>query len=98
MAGKSKVYLCRGKHCGRSAAEVDALAALLDGVARVERVDCQKICKPPVVGTVVGGELQWFARVDTEKSRRRLLQLLHGKRLRKALAKRRVERRRGKLR
>ena len=98
MAKKSKVYLCRGKHCGRCAGDVDALAALIGDSAKVEWVECQKICKPPVVGTRVDGELEWFARVGTEKSRRRLLQLLHGKRLRKALAKRRVERRRGKLR
>ena len=94
----AKIYICRGKNCTRQARNWDALDEVLDGVAEIEIVDCQKICRPPVVGTEVDGRLEWFAEVDTAKSRRRLVELLAGRRLRKALKKRRVKKRRDQLR
>lgn len=61
-------------------------------------VDCQKICDGPVVGIPVGGRLEWFAEVDSKKSRLGLVTLLDTGELLRPLAKRRVEKRSGRLR
>ena len=90
------VYVCSA--CARVTRELDALTEALADVAEVRRVKCQKVCDGPVVGTQVAGTLEWFRRVDTQKARRRLVQLLETGEMRNALVKRRVRDRRGKLR
>jgi len=89
--------MCTGKSCRKC--EVDqskALEAL--GDAPVKEVRCQKVCKGPVFGVEVDGQIEWFRRVDGNKSRVGLRLLAESGPLVKALAKRRVEKRRGQLR
>lgn len=69
----------------------------MSGVSMVE-VGCQKICDGPVVGLSVDGRLQWFACVDSDKSRQALVTLIADGKLEKPLKKRRVSKRAGKLR
>jgi (2Fe-2S) ferredoxin len=70
----------------------------VEALAEVETVKCQKICKGPVVGLEVGGELEWFRKMDSDKARRRLVKLLTTGEMKKALQKRRVGSRSGKKR
>ncbi len=92
-----RVLVCHGKNCRRRIKSWEPLERAIDGVD-VEIVECQKICRPPVVGTEVDGNLEWFAALDSAKSLQRLRQLLDGGRLRKALKKRLIKKRSGKLR
>lgn len=61
-------------------------------------MECQKICDGPVVGTKVEGHLEWFARVDSPKSREALKVLVNEGILGKPLENRRKSKRSGKLR
>lgn len=93
-----RVYVCTGKRCRKRAkARTAALAALGPGVSVVE-VGCQKICEGPVVGTKVDGRLEWFERVDSDKSRSALARLVEGAELKKPLLKRHVPKRSGRIR
>ena len=95
---KKKLYVCYGSDCTESRGALRRLEASLEGVADIKPVKCQKICRGPVVGVQVSGTLEWFRRVDTEKARRRLVTLLETGKVKKALAKRRIGARSGKLR
>lgn len=94
-----RVYLCGERGCG-SRSERRELEAALAGAAEVVTVSCQSVCKGPVAGTIVGGRLQWFARLRTGKARTALARLTSRPRteLPGSLAKRRVAKRAGKLR
>ncbi len=92
------VFVCRGSHC-REAPKRDRLDRLLASLpVSVRPVRCQKVCKGPVVGLRVDGELLWFREVASEKSRQALSRLVLDGTLAKPLRKRRSARRSGKLR
>lgn len=92
------VHVCRGKHCKKKAKfRKKALEALGDDVV-VHEVKCQKICSGPVFGVERDGTVEWFERVDGDKSRVALGVFARTGELLSALAKRRVPKRRGRLR
>jgi hypothetical protein len=93
-----KVFLCLGSDCQKRKRRHTALAGAVRECATIEKVPCQKICKGPVVGVYVGGRLEWFQRVDSEKSRKRLVKFLTKEQMHKKLKKRRVKKRSGRLR
>lgn len=80
----------------RRRALVDALAE----TAKVVSVGCQSVCEGPVVGVEVDGRLEWFERVRKGKARDAVVRLVGDRghpELPKALTKRRVPKRAGKL-
>ncbi len=95
MAKRPKVYLCSGKKCCASPKRKRALVEALEPVARVVPVGCQKICAGPVVALEVEGRLEWFKGLASDKSCRRMVELLQEGTMRKALSKRRVAKRSG---
>lgn len=100
MKDPPTVYVCVGGDCRKG--RPNAHRKLRDGLERagadVRPVRCQKVCKGPVVGVRVGGDLHWLRRVAGRALRADLLRLLQTGRWPKALKKRRVKKRRGKLR
>ncbi len=92
-----RVFVCSGKHCSKCSAKTRKMLDAMKGVSMVE-VGCQKICDGPVLGLAIDDRLQWFARVDSEKSRRALVTLITDGELKKPLKKRRVPKRSGKRR
>ncbi len=73
-------------------------AAIIE-VADVADVRCQRVCDGPLAGAAIDGSLEWFCRMDSEKARRQLVDLVAGSgRLRQGLKKRRVKKRSGRLR
>lgn len=91
------VYLCRGKDCSRCVADRAALDAEVRGRADVVPVRCQKICKGPVAGAEVDGRMEWFARLDGPKVRKRFRQsATAGRPLSGGLRKRRSKKRSGR--
>jgi hypothetical protein len=98
MSHRPTILICRGSHC-RHARRYDALVEALRPVADLTEVRCQKICEGPVAGVEVGGTLEWFARLDSDKARRQLVALVaDDDDLRKTLRKRLVRKRSGHLR
>lgn len=95
---KPTVYVCRGGDCRDRKRPRRRLLEALEGHAKVQEVGCQKICDGPVCGVEVDGTLEWFEEVDSEKALDALLGLLQDGKLRKALKKRRVGSKRGRLR
>jgi hypothetical protein len=71
--------------------EKKALLKILSEVATVEEVECQDICKGPVVVLPIKGRLAWFERVDSKKSRKALAELAAGGKMAKSLKKRLVK-------
>ncbi len=59
---------------------------------------CQKVCKGPVVGLDVDGELQWFRKMDSGKAVDALQDFVDEGRLAKPLKRRRDPKRAGKRR
>jgi len=95
---RSVVYVCVGKDCRGEKRRHKALLNALDGKAEVREVGCQKICDGPVCGLSVSGKLTWFEEIDSNKVLGALLKVVEGGQLGKALKKRQVKSRRGKLR
>jgi len=92
------VFICRGSTCRHHKA-YNALRGRLGEVADLAPVRCQHICDGPVVGLAIGGSLEWFERMGSEKAQRRLIALLEGTgKMRHSLDKRRVGKRAGRLR
>lgn len=94
------LYVCEGSKCRKALANDGRLLEVAaDLPVRVVRVRCQKVCKSPVCGLDVDGELAWFARMDSGKALRALRELvLEGGRPGKPLRKRRADERDGRLR
>ena len=95
--GKPKILVCKAKHCSVKRGAYSKLLTEVSEVAEVEFVRCQKICKGPVVGAEIGGELQWFRRVRGAKSRRAMVHFLRDGELKRRLRRRRVRARTGQL-
>lgn len=92
------VFVCGGPDCRKHKAERKKLRALATEHAVELTVGCQKICKGPVAGTAVDGELQWFGRLRKKRDREALRALLETGAMPDDLAERRVKKRAGKLR
>ncbi len=92
------MFVCKGSACREDKRALRRLLGELEGVARIKRVKCQKICDGPVVGTKVDGTLEWFDEIDSRKRRLALLDLLRTGDMGWRLRKRRNEKRRGRRR
>lgn len=92
------MFVCKGSACLEDHKALTRLFAELEGVSRIKRVKCQKICDGPVVGTKVDGVLEWFDKIDSRKRRIALLELLRTGEMGRRLTKRRIEKRRGRRR
>jgi hypothetical protein len=91
------MLLCCGSSCKKRPKKHKALLKSLRDLATIEDVGCQDICHGPVVGVTFKGQIEWFERLDTQKSREALVKLAtHGK-LAKSLKKRRVKKKAGRL-
>lgn len=93
-----EVLLCRGSDCRKRSQDQARIRAALPEDCVVKGVGCQKVCKGPVVGCDVAGELRWFQKVRSAKAVDALADLSRGERVRGSLRKREVKKRRGKLR
>ncbi len=93
---KRRVWVCAKCKNAR------CLTAFLKGSdgPKVRKVGCQKICKGPVAGVEVNGQMEWFARVDEAKPMVALLRVAQShpkrKQLPRSLERRRVTRRSGR--
>ncbi|MGH9010376.1 MAG: hypothetical protein ACRDYF_11100 [Acidimicrobiia bacterium] len=67
------IYVCR--KCKHSKELQSALERKTD--ATVKLVGCQDVCKQPVAGTRVEGDLQWFGGLHQPKRRRALIDLVN---------------------
>ena len=96
---KQTLLLCTGSQCRKA---LRKRPRLHDTLARlpveVRTVGCQKVCKGPVVGLAVGGDLQWFGDMGSRKAQRALAELVHEGTLQRALKKRRDQKRSGRRR
>jgi hypothetical protein len=92
------IFVCHGSTC-RHEKGYHELRERLGAVADLAEVRCQRICDGPVVGVAVGGSLEWFRRVASEKVQRHMVDLVAGSgHLRHSLERRRVAKRAGRLR
>lgn len=96
--GAKLVYVCNGSGCRKKKAARQELLHVVHRDASVREVRCQKVCKGLVVGCEIAGRLEWFEDVTSNKARRQLSKLLNEGKLKKALKKRKVKKRSGKLR
>lgn len=95
---KPRVYVCGGDDCRKRKRARKKLRKALDAVALEVPVKCQNVCKGPVVGLEVEGDLQWFASVRGKKARGAVLEYLERGKLGPELKDRRRKKRTGKLR
>ncbi len=89
------IYVCR--KCKHSKGLQNALERGTD--ATLKLVGCQDVCKQPVAGTRVDGDLQWFGGLDQSKRQKALIELVNGGstgRLPAVLVKARSSKRAGK--
>ncbi|MEM1023049.1 MAG: hypothetical protein AAGD10_09795 [Myxococcota bacterium] len=93
-----KVYVCTGKHCRKKSECIEAVLRAAGPKTHPVSVKCQKICKGPVVGVKLGGQVEWFKEVDSPKSLHALARMVSKGVLVKPLEKRRVPKRSGALR
>jgi hypothetical protein len=98
MSERPKVLVCGGRHCSKEGKARQALIEVLQPVADIEEVGCQKICQGPVAGLEVGGQLEWYCELDRGKRRRRLVELVETGEVPKKLLRRWVEKRSGQKR
>lgn len=92
------IYICRGKDCRKKKKAFRALTEKLSDHGEVIEVRCQKICKGPVAGLELDGQLEWFAKLNDEGSQGALVRLLEAGELKKRLKALVVKKRRAKLR
>jgi hypothetical protein len=92
------VRLCRGSDCTKERRAQERVLELVTGRARVIPVKCQKVCDGPVLGLEIEGEIEWFERVSGKAARAALAAWLDDGTLQKALQKRRVKKRSGRIR
>jgi hypothetical protein len=91
-----EVYVCDG--CGNRKRERKLISKALPRKAEIVGVGCQKICDGPATGLPVNGKLEWFRKVDSKRALAGLKQAIKKGKLNKALTRRRVKKRSGKLR
>ena len=96
---KRRLMVCQGGHCRRRLRR----SGLAERASKLRELDvrlvgCQKVCRGPVVGTEIDGELVWFERMDSKKAWNALRDLMADGRIPKTLRKRRNAKRAGRLR
>ena len=90
------LLVCTGKHC-RQDAGFAALVTLARGTPDACEVPCQSLCKGPVVGCRADGQLRWFTKVRSAKSRKAVMQMLQTGHVPERLRRRESRKRRGEL-
>ncbi|MCU1391246.1 MAG: hypothetical protein JWL72_4584 [Ilumatobacteraceae bacterium] len=93
----SGLLVCTGKKCSRSKG-FGALVTLAGATSRAHEVPCQGLCKGPVVGLGIDGDVRWFARVRGKKLRTRIGEMLATGRVPTKLRDRESVKRRGQVR
>lgn len=91
------VHVCRGKDCRKHSGTRKICEMLDEAGVRYTVVRCQKICKAPVVGVKLDGQLSWYSKLRGREAREKLLQLIERNKPKK-LRSHRVKKRAGKLR
>ncbi|MCU1395927.1 MAG: hypothetical protein JWM34_4355 [Ilumatobacteraceae bacterium] len=93
----SGLLVCTGKKCRASAgfAEIIELAA---DTPRAHEVPCQGLCKGPVVGMHVDGDVRWFAKTGKPTMRALVQKMVDRDHVPRKLAKREDRKRRGNVR
>lgn len=91
------VLVCTGKHCRKEKGFADLLATAA-GTARAHEVPCQDVCKGPVGGCTIDGEVRWFAKLRKPKQQAALLRAFADGAVPDRLAKREQRKRRGQVR
>jgi hypothetical protein len=84
-ASNRPLFVCQGKDCRKKADRLCALKDSLQGQGEIISVQCQKICKGPVAGLEINGQIEWFSKLNDEKSLRQLGLLLQSGELKKRL-------------
>ena len=92
-----KAHICLGKDCRKEAGLPKLTELLGDAGVKWVPVECQKVCKGPVVGLKVDQKLEWFAPLRGKSARRALRAFLEAGD-RESLWKLRVKKRSGKRR
>ena len=96
---ETTLFVCAGRHCRKAFAREASNAKHLSRLAvPIRYVGCQKVCKGPVVGLRIDGELQWFRQVDSRKAWDALAELIEDGTLARPLRKRMDRKRSGRLR
>jgi hypothetical protein len=96
---KSRVFICKGGDCFKEGASRRSLiAALRAAKLEVHGVKCQKICKGPVAGLKMSGEVHWYGRLSKVKVQADFVSLARGGKPSERLKKRHFKKRDGKLR
>ncbi|MCU1400709.1 MAG: hypothetical protein JWN62_3818 [Acidimicrobiales bacterium] len=93
----SGLLVCTGKKCSRSKG-FGALVALAGETSRSHEVPCQGVCKGPVVGLGIQGNVRWFAKVRGKKLRSRIREMVASGRVPTELRDRESVKRRGQVR
>jgi hypothetical protein len=84
-AANRPLFVCQGKDCRKKSDQLCALKDSLQGQGEIISVQCQKICKGPVAGLEIDGQIEWFSKLNDEKSLRHLGVLLQSGELKKRL-------------
>lgn len=96
---KREILLCTGSHCRKALRKHGQLEGVLERLpVAVTRVGCQKVCRGPLVGITIEGQLEWFERMRTRKAAEALALLVEHGELAKRLEKRRNASRSGRRR
>lgn len=100
---RPRLFVCTGSDCRKRSKALSKLVDAAGPHARVVEVRCQKICDGPVCGLKVDDALHWFEEVEGKKARKAVVAVLRRsgtteEALPKALRKRLVDKRTGKLR
>jgi hypothetical protein len=95
----TRIYVCKGKDCcAQSGARRNLLNALRQARFEIHAVKCQKICKGPVAGLKVDGEVHWFGRLNKSKAQADFVTLALKGKASDRIKKRHSKKRDGKLR
>lgn len=97
--GERTLLVCTGSSCRKALRKNDRFhEALASLPVAIEPVGCQKVCRGPVVGTVLEGKWQWFERMGSKRALHALAELVETDAVGKPLRKRRNKKRAGKRR
>lgn len=97
-ASNRPLFVCQGKDCRKNTKQLCALRESLAGQGEIISVQCQKICKGPVAGLEINGQIEWFAKLNDEKSLGHLTLLLQSGELKNRLKRRLSLKRSSKIR
>ena len=93
----SGLLVCTGKKC-RHSKGFTKLVELAGARARAHEAPCQGLCNGPIVGLHVEGELRWFSRIRSKRTRFLVTKMIDAGQVPKPLRAREVRRHRGDVR